>query len=372
MTYKRQLLRLLAPCLCGVFCVTSALAQTPGELPYGWWYSKKPVAAGHPSGITAADAKPEKNKKTDSASTQPDAQPGAHPETGGKPADKAKQNASGEGETPASHAFARNSSTTQSFYLGVSKGADMPSEAPEVYYRFTVRTMERHGGVPVSSSTYKAKVEKDRNTWRVDVYSPEYGSAEVFSRFRIGEKYVYSQFNYLHYFRVDDKNAENGEGKKEPAPMPPAAAIPEDWPTVTFPASSYNEMPFRGLRLGASEVFTVEPGPARSVPPAAKVAEDNFEEPLSIAYDPESRGFSYAPREDGVLEASPPRTSKTAVVIVEFPESGEISTFSLTVSKSKWSGLDLNSGLVLLFGTAVTVTAIVLYRRRRFKYHDRN
>ena len=261
----------------------------------------------------------------------------------------------------------------KNLYLGVSKGAEIPAEAPEVYYRFTTRTLERHGGVPVSSAIYKAKVEKDskENTWRADIYSPDFGTAEVFSRFTLGETRVYSQYTFLHYVRTE-RDKDEAEKQETSPPMPPAVDLPENWPQIIFPVSDYNDMPVRSLRIGEKTNFTVRSGTGRDEPVEALLFEKDNPTPLALPYDPKERTFSCTPLPDETLETAQRGATKNVVLQVAFPNSSDVATVGISVSKSRWSGLDLNSGLFLLFGSAGLTIGIVLHRRKRFKYYDRN
>jgi hypothetical protein len=258
----------------------------------------------------------------------------------------------------------------KNLYLAVSKGVDIPVEAPEVYYRFTIRTLERYGGVPVNSTIYKAKIEKDskKNTWRVDIYSPDFGTVEIFSRFTLGETRVYSQYTFLHYVRTERSKNE----AETPPPMPPVADLPEDWPQIVFPVSNSNDMPIRSLRIGEKTNFTVKPGTERGEPVDALLFEKDHLTPLALPYDPKERTFSCTPLADETLDKTPRGTIKNVVLQVAFPNSSDVATVGIGVSKSRWSGLDLNSGLFLLFGSAGLTIVAVLRRRKRFKYHDRN
>ena len=404
--------------------------------PFGWWHARTAVAAGHPTELTSdaqtgqnrnaaapsgAEARPTSDRpdrqmgtattsdrqtgmqrQRGEANAPPSGAPSGHPDAatgmqrqgqGENAATPPAQTSSGypgagagmqgqrnsagvaanaPGATPAQSAPAsmRDRRLTRPFYLSVSEGAEAPTEAPEVYYRFTTRTMERHGGVPIASKIYEAKVVREGKTWRADIFSPDFGSVEIFSRFMIGDTRVYAQHNYLHFVAAS-RNRDNAP-QTPPPPMPPETTLPEDWPLIEFPTSNYNAMPLRTLRIGEDAMFTVKRAAGQSTPGAAFAHEDNFTTPLALPQNARTQTFTYAPRPDDILENAARRVAKNAVLTVTFPDSDEVATFCLSISRSKWSGLDLNSGLFLLFGSAVLTIAIVLYRRRRFKYYDRN
>ena len=416
--------------LCLALCCAVSLAvANPGhaaqpapDIPaYGWWHARTPVAAGHPTELTTSEQErpnrgntanrpeagarpvsdrpdrqmgmgmsmPPRSSADGSAPQRPSGRPGGmgmRPQSGentsppqmasGRPAgqmgsaQQGNANAAGMQSAPLSM---RDRRMVKHFYLSVSKGAEMPAEAPEVYYRFTTRTLERHGGVPINSKIYKANVVRDKTGWRTDIYSPNFGTAELFSRFTVDGKRIYSQHNYLH-FVATSRNRDAGTTTNAPpaAPMPPETSLPEDWPQVVFPTSNYNAMPLRTIRIGDEVSFTVEPGTGRSAPVTAASFEDNLATPLVLPYKQKGQLFTFTPRQDEILENAPRRVAKNGVLVVTFPDTDEAATFCLGISRSKWSGLDLNSGLFLLFGSAILAIAIVLYRRRRFKYYDRN
>jgi len=309
------------------------------------------VAAGHPASIPI-----------DGGQSHPGAAASAPPESPKPGQQTPPTTGMGGGSMPSTHSFAMNRSPIQSFYLGVV-GAEMPEEAPEVYYRFTARTMERHGGVALGSSYHQAKVVRDGQTWRVDVLGPSFGTVEMFSRFKLGDRVAYSQYNYLHF-----APPEAGKDLEPPAKV----EMPADWPIFDFPTSSYNDMAFRATTTGNKVEFKLAQLGARDVPQAALVLEENGEAPVPLDYSGRTHKFAYTPEDDPSLLEEGSRGSKRALAVVQLPGSDEIMTFSLGVNRSRWSTKKLDAGLASLAGVGLITSTIVIRRRRRFKYNDRD
>lgn len=409
--------------------VVPSLAPAPGGEPYGWWYSKTPdpfsrrgggashALTGGPApvagsgqqtaqadsgaqGRPAGERPPRMDGKERPEGPPPEGRPAGgrpskadgqgHPQgpppeghpTGGRPpkadgrdrpqgpppTDGASQSDNKASDVkvmsagmPVSHSFARNSNPIRSLYLAVA-GAEMPATAPEVYYRFTARTMERHGGVALGSSFHQAKVEREGDSWRADIFGASFGTVEVFSRFKLGDRMVYSQHNYLHFVRAEDS---------KDLKMPERAELPADWPQLVFPTSSYNDMAFRGTQAGQTVEFEVlnHKGKAE-VAKMAVVLEENMPEAVTVGFSPRSKKFSYTAQEDPSLLEAGARASKQALALIELPGSGEILTFSLSVSRSRWSTRKLGLGLGAAAAMAAVTAIIVVHRRRRFKYND--
>ena len=129
--------------------------------------------------------------------------------------------------------------TFESAYLAVPGGVG-PGEAPLVYYKFTKRSMGRHGGVPLVSEYHRAEVVKDETgLWRADMKANSYGTLELYSRYELEGSVVYSQLNILRSMRDGGADFSMPESLK---------GIPEGWPEFVFPVSKANGMPFRGAR----------------------------------------------------------------------------------------------------------------------------
>jgi hypothetical protein len=114
----------------------------------------------------------------------------------------------------------------------------------------------------------------------------------------------------------------------------------------------------------------------RTGEPAASgvVLVENLTAPVKLDYSPLSGKFSYAPRDDQVLteEEDGRRRSKKALALVELPGSGDIAAFYFDVSRSRWSTRKIGLGLGALAATLAVASIIVVRRRRRFKYNDRD
>ena len=393
-----------------------ALAAAPGNEPYGWWYSKTPdpfsrgggapartaamvegarqgapesqspphgagasaEAPKHPQRMEAsADSQrpphgPQASAGSDqtphgmkvSADSSGPPQGAGHPAGNGEGAEASQQKTAAQpaGNMPMNHSFAMNRSPVQSLYLAVV-GADVPETAPEVYYRFTARTLERHGGVALGSSWHQGKVVRDGETWRADLFGASFGTVEIYSRFRLGDRYVYSQHNYLHFIRAEDS-----EGLK----MPERVDLPADWPQIVFPTSSYNDMPFRGIQAGQTVEFQLEPQPGQAQPASALVLAENTDSAVKLDYSSMSKKFSYTPEEDEQMAEAGARGSKKAVVMVGVPGSGDLITFSFNVNRSRWSTRKLGLGLGGMAAVGAVSATTVIRRRRRFKYNDRD
>jgi hypothetical protein len=307
-----------------------------------------------------------------SGSDQPGAM-GGHPGSGGS-ADKDKA-AMPPAKTPVppaeaqaggSHSFVMNRSPVHKIYLHVA-GAPQPAEAPEVYYIFTARTLERHGGVPLGKTVHKAEVVMDKGVWRADIFNSTFGSAEVFSRFKLGDSTVFSQYNFLHFLTPED-----AKGLEPPA----EAVMPADWPAFSFPEGSYNGMPFRGLQTGRTTDFKVTNLPEGAQPVQAYLVDPRPQGTgtSAITHNPKNNSFTVEPPEDPtlVVVSSPmggSSRSKTAVAVVEIPSSKEVLTFSMSITLSRWSYRKLNYGLGLAAITGLGTTVAVRKRRKKFKFN---
>ncbi|MDR1044108.1 MAG: hypothetical protein LBP33_03190 [Candidatus Adiutrix sp.] len=327
----------------------AAPAATPASAselgPYGWWYSKNPDPFSRPPSTGGGRA--------------PDGPAAPPADAGGADGQASSPRPAAQ---PATHSFALNRSPVQSLYLAV-KGAARPETAPEVYYRFTARTLERHGGVALGSSWHQAEVGLDGEAWRADLPGVSFGTVEVYSRFRLGERRVYSQHNYLHFLRSED-----AEGLQ----MPARTELPGDWPQFVFPTSSYNDMPFRGARTGQDIEFEVRGPAGAALPTSGKVIEDNLAEAGDLVYSALAKKFSYQLREDELLAQAGRPGTKKALAVIALPDSGDLMTFSFNVSRSRWSTRKLGLGLGGMAAVGAISAAIVIRRRRRFKYNDRD
>ena len=376
------------------------MAPAPQAEPYGWWYSKSadpfsrgsgashavtggpvpaaagqgaqppaghgggaPPSVGHPGGARPPAA------GHDAMTTRPvgDGGSGSLPSNADDKPTTAQNKPpvmAPAAALPGGHSFARNRSPIQSLYLAVA-GAERPETAPEVYYRFTARTMERHGGVALGSSWHQATVVLDEDKWRADFIGSSFGTVEVYSRFKLGDRYVYSQHNYLHFIRSED-----AEGVEMPERL---EGPPADWPQFVFPVSSYNDMPFRSAQVGSTVDFQLRTSPGLAEPAAGFLLEENMPEAIELGYSAMSKKFSLTPREDSrLLESggSYRGASKRALALIELPGSRDIMTFTMSVSRSRWSTRKLGFGL-LGVAAVVGITAIIVVRRRRsFKYND--
>jgi hypothetical protein len=268
------------------------------------------------------------------------------------------------------HTFAMNRDPIHRLYLRV-KGADQPTEAPEVYYRTTARTLARHGGVPLGVTEHRANVVLDNGVWRADIAGNTFATIEVFSRFKLGETVVYSQRNFLHFLMEEDAK---GLG---PIPQTP---IPADWPKLVFPEGSYNGMPFRGLQTGQSVTFGVA-GVAKNQEPTGGYlvdAKPTGLEPSPIAFNPSKDKYSLSPATDPSLNvvASGPMggsgKAKTSVAVLPLQNENEVLTFSLQVTLSRWSYRKLNFGLGLVAFAGIATTVIVNKKRKKFKFNKFN
>jgi hypothetical protein len=272
---------------------------------------------------------------------------------------------------PMGHGFMMNRSPLESVYLMV-KGGSETIEAPEVFYRFTARTLERHGGVPLASSYYKAKVLKDENgLWRADLIGNKFGTIEVYSRYKIGDETVYSQFNFLHFMTSEEEDPDSPKAES-------VDALPTDWPVFLFPASKYNEMPFRGTQTENTVDFDVlrEGKPVIAEKAYLVETKKNFVSPEPVSFDNSSGKFSLSPADDPTLAVSSGPMggmsgSKNMVALVKLP-SNEVMTFTLSVTRSKWSYRKLGLGLILILSVAVVVGIVTADKRRRFKYNESN
>ena|GEM_PF-2732605 len=366
-----------------------SLAPAPNMEPYGWWYSKTLDSLGRGRSATVgrplpAPASAKGSVVPDNTSTGPggtanqsEKKTGGSGDGPGTTSQAASPKPKGETKTanaasptimpmaggmPSGHSFAQNRSPVQSLYLAVV-GAEMPESAPEVYYRFTARTLERHGGVALGSSWHRATVVRDGEAWRADILGASFGTVELYSRFQIGDRRIYSQHNYLHFLRSEDS-----EGLE----MPAQTELPADWPQFIFPTSSYNDMPFRGAQTGQSAEFEIMTPPGRDVATAGLLLEENMPDSVKLGYSPRSEKFSFTPREDETLIETGTRGSKRAVAVVELPGSGDLMTFSLQVNRSRWSTRKLGLGIGLIIGVAGIIAFIVVRNRGRFKYNDRD
>jgi hypothetical protein len=269
---------------------------------------------------------------------------------------------------PMGHGFPTTRSPIESVYLLV-RGGEEPVEAPEVYYKFTVRTLERHGGVPLASTYHKAKVVKDDNgLWRADLVGTRFGTIEVYSRYRVGDETVYSQYNFLHFIAEE-------EDKSVPVPET-VPGLPEDWPVFEFPSSKYNEMPFRGTQT-ENEVDFALLRYGKNVSPRNTLltdVEENHFPPQTIGFNDSSGKYTLSPADDPTLQISSGPMggmagSKSMVAMVNLPGNESV-TFTLSVTRSKWSYRKLGLGLVFVLCTAIVVAIVTAERRRKFKYNE--
>jgi hypothetical protein len=91
----------------------------------------------------------------------------------------------------------------------------------------------------LASSYHQAEVTWDEGTGKEDLIGTTFGTLELFSRFKLEDTIVYSQYNVLLFLRHQDL-----EGIS-PVPM---VQMPEDLPVFLFPPPRSNDMPFRGTQ----------------------------------------------------------------------------------------------------------------------------
>jgi hypothetical protein len=308
---------------------------------------------------------PEKGKGPLAGSELPEGKPGE-----GKDSKEKKINSSEGG--PMGHSFMRNRTPVESLYL-VLKGAEGPDEPPEVYYKFTARTLERHGGVPLGSRFYKAKVEKDENgLWRADLIGKTFGTFEVYSRYKIKGSTFFSQFNILHFVTEDITEGPDAES---------VPGLPSDWPEYVFPSARQNKMPFRGMETESKVDFEIKRGgkPALAVNSYLLDAKDGPYAPAAITLKDASTGtYTFSPPKDPSLFVSAKTSGgrpmgrvgfKNMVAVLELPNN-EFMTFTLTVSRSRWTYRKLGLGLVFVLTVSVIVGLVTAQRRRKFKYNE--
>ena len=254
-------------------------------------------------------------------------------------------------------------SPTKSFFLAMAPGVPVPSEAPEVFYRFHDRELYRHGKV-TASRTYKAEPFRDRNTWRIDISHARFGLVEIFSRFRADGRWVYSQHNYMHFVMPQD--AAQFEGR---LPEAKEARLPEDWPVFSFKTDDLGAMSLYSFGMGVRSELRLEAS-GRAVPPHVTVFESG-REPAEVPFSAGEGVYAYTAPNDRVLE-NLPCILKRAVVTAEFPNSPDAAVLSMAVSCTTWSGMRRAEGALLILGTAGAASALVFRCRRRFKYahHD--
>jgi hypothetical protein len=266
------------------------------------------------------------------------------------------------------HGFRAQSSPVESAYLVVKDG-EQPAEAPEVYYRFTARTFERHGGVPLASTYHKAEVTKDENgLWRADLIGNKFGTMEIYSRYVLGGETVYSQFNFLHY-----ANEEELSGAPDPEIVP---GLPADWPVLEFPSSKYNEMPFRGTQTENQVDFALLRNGQKVSPEKSLLVETKKSPfpPETIGFDGSTLKYTLSPADDPRLAVtSGPMGgmsgSKSMVALINLPNN-EAVTFTLNVTRSKWSYRKLGYGVLFALCVAAIAGIVTAERRRKFKYNE--
>jgi hypothetical protein len=236
--------------------------------------------------------------------------------------------------------------------LGVS-GVGSPAMAPEVFYRLTPRDPD--DGPP---KVYKATIDKVEGTWQVELAPPVGGVAEVFSRYDLGGTLVYSQINC--------QAAPAHEGSR----TDPMGTLPEDWPRLVFPDGP-DGMPFWGLMVGQKTDFVLA-GPS-SEPGKALVAEENgYGPPEPLVSESATGKYSYTATEEEGGQATEARRGGRLAVVTVTPKSGELVTFSLTISRPRTGRNQVPQGLALTGGSAAIAAFGCFAYRRRFKYGDYN
>jgi hypothetical protein len=250
----------------------------------------------------------------------------------------------------------------------IVRGAPAPQEAPLVYYRLTKRSRGRHGGVPLVSYYHRAEViQVATGLWAADLVAKTYGTLELFSRYELSGAIHYSQLNILHLLREDDKDF------PEPEKL---SGIPQDWPIFLFPASKYNDMPFRGTKTDTIVSFPITRGGEPLASEKAFLLETKRAsyEPESIGFDPETLKHALSPADDPELKVSSgPVTAfadqKNMVALLTL-SSGEVMTFAMTVSRSKWSYKKPGIGLALVISVGAIAGIVTTSRRKQFKYNE--
>lgn len=253
-------------------------------------------------------------------------------------------------------------SPVKSFFLAMAPDVAVPDEAPEVYYRFHDRQFYRHGKI-TGSRTYKAEAFRDRNTWRVDIASMNFGLVEICSRFKVDGRWVYSQHNYMHFVLPEDARQFKGQ-----LPRAEQTELPADWPVFSFHTEDAGAMSLYSFGMGVRSELRLA-AQSHGVPDHITVIESG-REPVQVPYLPDEGLFAYTAPRDEVLE-NLPCILKRAVTTAVLPESGAAAVLSMSVSCTTWSGMLRTEGGLLVLGTAGLVVLLVYVKRRRFKYDHR-
>jgi hypothetical protein len=253
----------------------------------------------------------------------------------------------------------------QSLYLEV-RGASQPAEPPEIYFRFTKRTLERHGGVALGSSWHKGTAVLDNGVWRADLRAVDFGTVEVFSRAVLDGQPAYSQTAYLHFVRPEDVEGQAPE---------PVCDPPQGWPSLVFPTNTRNGMPFRGLQTEDSTTFEIAAGGERIAGERAFLAEATPARGAGseASFDPEKALWTVSPPDDPTLKVTSgplggTGESKLMAVVAELPGGGT-AAYTLNVTRSRWSYRKLGTGAGILAFCGVSAGLMAWRRRKGFKYN---
>jgi hypothetical protein len=324
--------------------------------PYGYWVTKSDLGKISPMAINAL-----RNQGGDSSLKHGIS---LKPADSGSPYSKEAEAIFGHGMR---RAFSSSPKPALRVYL-IVLGAPAPTEAPQVYYRFTKRSRARHGGVPLVSQYHKAEVLKDETgLWAADLIGKSYGTFEIYSRYELNGTVVFSQVNFIHSMREEDKEYPNPDNVLE---------IPKDWPIFLFPASKYNDMPFRGTRTDTLVTFSLsrEGKPLASDMAFLLETKEGPYLPKPLSFDESTFKLGLSPDDDPDLKVSSgPVTAvsdqKTMVALAKL-SNGEVMTFSFSVSRSKWSYKKPAIGLALLLSVAGLTGIVTVDRRKKFKFNN--
>jgi hypothetical protein len=137
-------------------------------------------------------------------------------------------------------------------------------------------------------------------------------------------------------------------------------------------------MPFRGTQTETIVTFDVKRGDSPVLAQAGWLVEtrDGFFHLNSVSFGKGPGKYSLQPSDDPTLEVSSgplggTSEAKTMLAVLKLPD-GEVMTFSLNVTRSKWSYRKLGLGLLLVLTVSIVVGIITSDKRRRFKYHEQN
>ena len=214
-------------------------------------------------------------------------------------------------------------------------------EEPEVWLRLTVqRGFAMPGGE--GGALWQKCSWSSSDPWTLIILSDEYAVADVFARAESKGHSYYAQISFILYGQADAA----GQKIFEEGP---------DWPEFRVRSNAEFYWPQTGHEFSVNYN-----GAAGSM---LEVYNNNGE--LAAAVQGSADGFTYTPENDPALNRLGSTAAKPVIFVVPAAEGGSAS-YTQMVHRSRFGGLNMQAGLVVL-GVSFSFSGLAVWLKRRVR-----